>query len=173
MIWVIVIIGVLVAAVIAFYWWGMRPGVNDLDSPEKLPIMLRYLVNQGVDGASVRVQVRDDTSRQLTFVKYVRAQNDVGFRSLFLESTDDAAAFEQFREELTSRGIKYDEVSGEGGNRGLSIDYVHDLGLAHLVLRLLFERVWHVRIEKECVGYIKDVLFEPSPKLTGVDKPVV
>jgi len=168
-----IIAATMIALIIVFYWWATGPGENELDSPDKLPIMLRYLVNQGIDGAWVRIQVRDDPDRQLTFVKYVRQRNDVGFRSLFSERTDDAAEFERFRDELSSRGIAYHDVDGEWGRRGLSIDYVHDLGLAHLVTRLLFEVVWNVRIEKECIGYMKDVLFEPDPNLTGLDQPVL
>lgn len=49
------------------------------------------------------------------------------------------------------------------------IDYGSDLGLAQFVARIMFELVFGVRMERDCVAYYKDVLMINVPHLTGMD----
>lgn len=166
------VVGALLLLVIVGVWrWGVGSAPNELESPDSVPTMLRFLLDRGIDGAHVLFQVRNDSRRQLCFVKYIRTHNDVGFRSHFYEQQEAGHYFVRLRQELSARGIKYTEARSKDGVGCITIDYVRDIGLAHLIVELVFERTFDVRIEKDCVAYFKNVLVSNEPSLTGVDTP--
>ena len=101
------------------------------------------------------------------FRKYIRADGAVGFHATYpaLHSRDSYLAF---RQELTDRGIQFGETEA-GRMPSLEIDFGNDVGLAHLVARILFGSVFRVNIERDCVAYFKHVLIDNVPKLTGVE----
>lgn len=133
--------------------------------------MLQYLLDHDVSGARLRFQVRDDRSRELRFVKYIRARNDVGFRCIFRPPTQDRESLDRLAKELSERGITNNRVKSHGGLDELVVECEHDIGMAHMILRLVFERVLGTRVEGHCVAYFDNVLISNSPRLTGVDAP--
>jgi hypothetical protein len=164
------LIGILIIVGVILLWRrGMMPVANDLATPEEVLMRLQYLLDRGIEGGQVRFQVRDDPQRQLLFVKYIRARNDVGFRSFFYDENWPEGYFDRVRGELDHRGIKYDLSSDKTSKRVLEINYLRDLGLAQLVARLVFERGFGVRLDRDCVAVFKDVLISDHPRLTGVD----
>lgn len=167
MIWILLIVGIVLVAM--FWPAGMKAAPNELGSPEEITLTLRHLLERGVEGGSVRFQVRDDESRQLVFTKYIKSRHDVGMRSCIPMTDGGDQAVGRLTQELSDRNIRFSERE-EKRRRCIVIDYGSDLGLAQLVARIMFERVFEVRIERDCVAYYKDVLMTNVPHLTGMDK---
>ena len=144
----------------------MGSPANTLESQESVPIMLNGLLNRGIDGAELRFQVKNDSRRKLTFVKYIPATNDLRLRAAFGENaTENAVA--SFRNECRVRGITYREGDAEMAQSNVTfVDCDRDIGLGHLLVRLVFSSVYRVNIEQDCVAYFKNVLVADAPKLT-------
>ncbi len=166
------LISTLILVAVVWLWRaGMRPTANTLTLPDDVPATLRFLLNRGIENAEARIQVRHDPTRSIKFVKYIVAQNNVGFVGIFCEQPGLTEAFESFRDALAARGTKYEQSSDNAGQSCLKIDFIRDIESAHQIVRILFDDVFGVRLEQECVAFFKNVFEIHSAKLTGVDHP--
>lgn len=166
-----VVVALTLAVVLGLWWWLTGPTPVTLESPSSVPTMLRTLLANGVDGGELCLQVRGAPSRQLMFLKYIVAHNDVGFRGFFYETQDTGGYFDSLRDELLRRNIEHQVAEERDRSRHLILDFSRDVGLAHMVVRLVFEHIFAVRIEKDCIAFFRRVLVDADPALTGVDLP--
>jgi hypothetical protein len=167
MLWVVAGLGAVAAVLV--WRWAMAPAENELDSPDSVPTLLRHLLGRGISGGELRIQVKGYPERRLVFTKYIVSQNNVGCRCAFscnCTGTDDCSPL---RDELNQRHIRYAETQDEGGVPQIVVDCGHDVGLSHVLVNLVFERVFDVRTPKHCVAFLKGVLISPEPSLTGMD----
>lgn len=167
MLWILV--GAILFVVIWLWRIGMRPAANDLESPEAVMMTLEYLVQRGINGSKARFQVKDDPSRCLDVIKTIHDDGTVSVRACFSDPDWTHVHSSRLREELDQRGIKYRELAASSAS-DVTIELDRDLGLAHLVIRIVFELILRVRLERECVVYFEGVLLSDEPSLTGIKR---
>jgi hypothetical protein len=166
MYWLVV---VSVLAAVALVWWlGMRPVPNRLHFPDSVPTMLRYLIDRGIDGGEVEFRERKAPRRRLRFVKYIRAPNHVGLYARFETCQVSPTELDLLRDELRRRAVRHEEITDASAGVLISIDCARDLGLAHLIVRIVLGAVLMIDIENECVAVFANVLVSDAPALTGV-----
>lgn len=102
MIWLLIAAGLVLG--VMFWPGGMKAAPNELGSPAEVTLTLRYLLERGVEGGSVRFQIRNDESRQLVLTKYSKARNDVGLRSHISMICQSDRVVEHLIDELSRRG---------------------------------------------------------------------
>jgi hypothetical protein len=169
---------VLVAlAATAVVWWLLRPAApyaNPLPDPGAVARMLRLLLSRGVHAAGIRgslaICLRDDPQRQLVFRKYIRDSGGMGFDAEFALEPWSEPFYGRFRDELVRRGVPHGELTREAGPV-LTFDFGRDLGLAHVVVHVLFEDAMGASVARDCVGIFRDCVPVNAPHLTGVDAP--
>jgi hypothetical protein len=166
MIWLVLI----VIAVGAVWWrrWSTAPADNEIGDGG-VARLFRLLLVFGVDGATLIVCSREDRRRRLTFSKYVRGPGDVGVRCAIPSERWVLPFLEGLRQELDRRAILYHGDS----SGGLVFDLRRDAGGAHMLASLLFEYSLGLRLQRDCVGFFRQVLLARRPDLTGVDDPDV
>ena len=167
-------IAILVIVVVLAVWLLGKdnpPGPNEPLTPELLRACLEMLLYRGLNEAQFDIRVRDDP-RSITLTKYVRP-GAAGIRARILRRDSTVAHYDQIRDELERRGIKFSEVtSSERGSDELLLDYGQDIGQWQFVLLLVFEQVLRLNVERDCVGYFNTrVLPVDRLESTGVARP--
>jgi hypothetical protein len=165
MIWLVILL-LLLATVAWLFLTPSKPIAVDLVEPRTVEAVLRTLMAQGIDGAELKICLRQQPDQCLIFKKYIQSSGQIGCRVSAFEATWTAPVINTFRAELGARGIPVDR-SGLVGQSGVTIDCHHDLGLAQVLLRSFFGDVLHQDVERDCVAFFRDVLVRNVPRLTG------
>jgi hypothetical protein len=165
--WLGIVLGVL--AVVWLWRRGNRPALNKVRSPERVAGALEFLLRRGLNGGTVRFQVDEDPSRAVVFTKYIVAHGDVGCTGVCDQGEEPEARFDALRQDLVERAIPHTVVTTDSG-RGIEIACKRDLGLGVMLVVLVFQHLFQVRLGEHCIAVFEDVLDVDAPKFTGVDK---
>lgn len=165
MLWV-----VLVLILIAVVWvWrvGTRAAPNRIEDGAGVSNALRYLIQRGVDGGSVRFQVNEDASRAVVFTKYIIAHGNVGLRARCSRGGESEARFRALRNDMVERGIRDFTLTSDGET--LEMDIGRDLGLGVVLVGLVFQQLFETELRTHCVAFFDGVVIRDESTLTGVD----
>lgn len=169
--WLIVLVGASSLLLIWFWRASMRPTPIPLRSADELLTGFRTLLQNGAKGARLRFQAKNDPSLKLDFIKYIHAQNDVGFRAILGRTPQLLSAFDLVASELDRQRISYQRSTGKGGTDELSVDLGRDFVLAERIARQAFEQALGLSLARDINGFYDLVLISHHPRLTGLDSP--
>jgi len=168
--WLVVLAGSAGILLIWFWRSSTRPTPIPLRSADEPLTVFKTLLQNGAKGARLRFQAKNDPSLKLDFVKYIKAQNDVGFRAILGRTPRLTPAFDLISKELDQRRIAYERTIGTGAEE-LSVDLGQDFVLAERIARQAFEQALGLSLSRDIVGYYDLVLISHHARLTGVDSP--
>ena len=168
---------------IGLAWFFLKPDKPVPNEPLTEPLiraLLEFLLYRGVANRAISptrwggltIHVRDDP-RRMELSKYLDAKGQSGIRLELPGEPWTARYVEPFREELQRRGIAFvEEPSYDAQDPPtMRLDVGHDLGLAQLILVILFEHVFGVRLARDCVGlFNQHILAFEVPRLSGARK---
>lgn len=169
--WTIVIIVAVGIGLVWFWLWFTHPSPMLITSPQDVIDALKAVLQRGANGARARFRVRDNSSARLDFVKYIKAQNDVGLRTVMRRDGAMAEVFGRVVNEMDERSMRYTRTRGTDGVEEIVIDFGRDLGLAQLFCRLVFVTGVGISMQGDVIVSFDLVLNAHDPKLTGVDSP--
>lgn len=164
------LIALLGVVLVAWVWHrGMRPAPNRVESPDELARALRYLLNRGIRGGTLRFQVESDASRAVVFTKYIRGPGDVGCRGRCRQGAEPAERLAAFRQDIVGRHIQA-SFSAEGPDTVVDLECGTDVGLGVMFVVLAFQRLFNVKLSTHCVAFFERVAIANAPAITGVDE---
>ena len=169
--WTIVFIVAVGIGLVWFWLWLTHPSPMLITSPEDVIDSLRAVLQRGANGARARFMVRDNSPARLDFVKYIKAQNDVGLRTVLRGDGAMAKVFGRVVKELDDRSVRYTQTRGSDGVEEIAVDFGRDLGLAQLFCRLVFVTGVGISIQGDLAVSFDLVLNAHDRGLTGVDSP--
>lgn len=171
MTWTIVLFASGAILALWFWRWANHPSSIALESPHAALDAFKVLLQRGANGGRARLQSRSNAALRVDFVKYIKSQNDVGFRATLSRAGSLAEAFDIIVRELNQRGIRFQSGKAGDGTEQLEIDFVHDFGLAQLFSHIVFERAMGLSISRDVIATFDLVLNTHNARLTGLDSP--
>lgn len=163
MMWVLA--AVALSAIVWYWWRGMQPAPNDLESPAAVRDTLRYLLDRGVDAGLVRIQLRDNARVGMRFVKYLRGANEVGLTAV-IPVDQQLQSADAIQSALVTERVKHERVAVPVD--AIVVDCGSDIALAQRVLDVAFARVF-ARPVADGVAFFENVLISNKASLTGVE----
>jgi hypothetical protein len=169
--WTIIFIVAVGMGLVRFWLWFTHPSPKLIASPQDVIDALRAVLQRGANGGRARFRVRDTSSASLDFVKYIKAQNDVGLRTTMRRDGAMTEAFGRVVKELDERSVRYTQTRGPDGVEEIAVDFGRDLGLAQLFCRLVFITGVGISMQGDLAVSFDLVLNAHDPSVTGVDSP--
>jgi hypothetical protein len=164
------IVGVLVAALLLAWisYAGKQPVVHRPLTQDLVRALLDALLYRGVDETRLTFRASSGDSATLVFAKYVRGPNGPGLRAALIRGAADHV--EAVREEMTRRSIPFAESEASSDTPTLlRWEFGRDVGLASLVLYVVFERAGGLNLERVGEAAFNEHLLPTEvPRLTGM-----
>jgi hypothetical protein len=169
--WMIVFILAVGIGLVWFWLWFTHPSPILITSPQDVIDALKAVLQRGANGGRARFWARDNSSAHLDFVKYIRAHNEVGLRTVIRSDGAMTEAFGRVAKELDERSVRYARTRVPDGVDEIALDFGRDLGLAQLFCRLVFITGVGISMQGDLAVSFDLVLNTHDPRLTGVDSP--
>jgi hypothetical protein len=162
------------ALLILWFWrWSTAPTPIRFTRPDAMARALYTIVIRGVHRPPIRgrleVFVRGAPAPAIVFTKTKFADDEYSVvASINLDGLGTGSA-ERLREAL--RALRVSSSNGSESATVIDVEGRVDAGLALVLLQEISRASEGMRVESDCVGYLRDFVVSNNPSLTGIDIP--